>query len=98
MLWLLEEWWVAKGTGPWIGGISPWATDSGYRRKAEFCPLSDTIDGEACPYNQHSNPDWQDCEKRIIEVRQIRRTGTVLKIVVGYIQSRDFFDRHHFRA
>ena len=30
-----------NATGPWIGGITPWATDTGYRRKAEFCPSTD---------------------------------------------------------
>jgi len=26
---------------PWIAGIIPWATETGYRRKAEFCPSTD---------------------------------------------------------
>ena len=30
-----------NATGAWIDGIVPWATDSGYRRKAEFCPSTD---------------------------------------------------------
>ena len=32
-------WRNAKGT--WIGGVIPWATDRGFRRKTEFCPSSD---------------------------------------------------------
>lgn len=27
--------------GVWIGGVTPWATDGDYRRKAEFCPSTD---------------------------------------------------------
>ena len=30
-----------NATGTWIDGVIPWATDSGYRRKSEFCPSTD---------------------------------------------------------
>lgn len=33
-----------NATGAWIGGIIPWATDSGFRRKVEFCPSTDISD------------------------------------------------------
>jgi hypothetical protein len=58
-----------NATGPWIGGITPWATDTGYRRKAEFCPSTDiavawevvdSLQGGLC-FELRRQPDGRFC-------------------------------------